>query len=311
MSTYRSSLSAITYLSSRRLVLFLSLLLYPCCIVESSSSECFRDSLNTSIAPTFLCSYQVNVTRLKSCSAHVAETILFPHNSGRPWWRTIGHLYGQQINVSSISVTREGCATNFTFSHSIVTVPAKQSERPVRFKLSYVLLNGVNRYSSGCNFSNNWVIDDPRHVNDTQYNILGWTLGQWDKPIDLLTVTFKTTDSNASLAFADSNVSSAKGPEVSVRRTNVSSSVTFNVLEDTSNVCMLSSGCRNSGSKTRNNGGFILAGESRTSNLVIILLVVGSGIFLLFGVYMCYKSAMDVAKEQDEARSDVNTSHVI
>lgn len=118
-------------------------------------SQCTRQSDDNFSTPNFLCSYQVNVTRMTGCSTQVVESMVFPHNSGSPWWRDVPLLKGQSINATSISVRREGRATNFTFhKDDRITVQSPQNNDPVKFDLSYTIINGVTRYIGGCSFSN-------------------------------------------------------------------------------------------------------------------------------------------------------------
>lgn len=187
------------------------------------------------------------MTRLKGCLTKVVETIVFPHNSGIPWSRDIQYLPGQSVNSTSISVSREGRPTNFTFDNKTrVTVSAQKSDGPVRFDLTYIMINGVTRYTGRCDFSNDGDVDDSGTVKNPEYNLLFWSVGELDKDVDSLTVSFRTENEKAPLRFANLEEHSEVGLAVSTTKRNVSTALRFYALENTTQLCTLDYKCSSS-----------------------------------------------------------------
>lgn len=72
---------------------------------------------------------------------------------------------------------------------------------------------------------------------------MSWSLGDWDKGIDSLTVSFITDNRDAPLRFANGEGGSEHGLELSVVRLNVSSDVSFHVLENSTDICSVQYDC--------------------------------------------------------------------
>lgn len=207
-------------------------------VIKPVHTQCYRRSKDKLSSPQFLCSFEASITRLPGCSTLVVESILFPHISGNPWSREVNKLEDQSINLSSISVTREGRQINFTFDgNNRITVPAEQSDGPVRFELVYTVLNGVTKYIGGCEFTNDGGVDDSGHVDESEFNALYWTLGEWENFVEFLNVTFNTTDENVPLRFANGEGGIESGQQISVVARNVTSAISFTVLEKKSKLC--------------------------------------------------------------------------
>lgn len=174
---------------------------------------------------------------------------MFPHNSGKPWRRDIPYLAGQSVNRTSISLSREGRPTNFTFDNDTrVKVPSKQNDGPVRFDLIYIIINGVMRYTGSCDFLNDGIVNESGIENITEHNLLSWSVGNWDKEVDSLTVSFRTENEKAPLRFADLEEDSQVGLEVSTTINNMSTARRFYVLENSTQLCTLDYKCLSSAS---------------------------------------------------------------
>lgn len=219
--------------------------------------QCPRQSEERNSSATYVCSIRVNVTRLAGCSTHVVESIIFPNSSGIPWQRDLPYLPGQDINGSTVSVNREGRATNFTFdgNNNRITVQSGKNDGPVRFDLNYTIIHGVMRYTGHCNFSNDGGVDDSGDVNETRYNLMFWGVGNnWVEQVDFLTVSFRTDNKSAALRFADAekNESKESGLEIWRERMDVNSTTgNFFALETGINFCVAEYKCFTEAGRSR------------------------------------------------------------
>lgn len=132
-------------------VLILSLLLVLQDAVQPVLCTCRRQTTDTTFPSPFICTYEVTIRRLKDCSTQVIETILFPHTNGNLLWRDVVLFQGQSMNTSSISVKTKGTSVKFIFTeNNRINVPSNQTDHPVEFEFSYIVLNGVRKYTGGC-----------------------------------------------------------------------------------------------------------------------------------------------------------------
>lgn len=231
-----------------RLSCYVLLVLYLWCFTfKSVYAQCTRQAADKLSFPNFLCTYTVNVTRVARCSTKVVESIVFPHSSGNPWRRDIPFLPFQSINSTSISVSRDGRPTNFKFDKWYrVTVPAQQTDEPVRFDLSYSMHNGAMQYGERCNFDNDSDTDNDGFFEDFTYNIFFWSLGHWDQQVDSLTVSFTTKSKTAHLRFPNGENADTSALQISKTVVNVSTDVQFYVLENSTKACAKEYRCENS-----------------------------------------------------------------
>lgn len=234
-------------LTGRRTAQLVSLLFLSCAAVKPVLSQCARQSEDKYSTPKFLSSYQANITRLTGCSTQVVESIEFPHNCGDPWRRDIQVIAGQRVNDTSILMKREGRPMNVTFGENYrIAVPAPQSDEPVRFDLSYTMLDGVTKYPGRCDFGNDDGVDDSGALDYARFNLLAWGLGEWEQEEDSLNVSVDTSNKNACLRFADGDGDNESGLQLSVSNVDVGSPVTFYVLEKNTAACTLPYECSNS-----------------------------------------------------------------
>lgn len=163
-----------------------------------------KTDTNTNFTPQFLCSLQVNITRLPICSTLIVESFIFPHISDKPWSRNVTYFQYEDIDISSISVTSEGLPVDYGFNEeeNIITIFSQERNNSVEFQLSYTALNGASAYLGGCNFTNDDDINDSGVIDRKTFNMFGWSLGNWDMQIDWLSVTFRSSELNGTLMFA-------------------------------------------------------------------------------------------------------------
>lgn len=264
-------------------------------------AECLRKDVDTSVAPSFICQYQVNVTHLSNCTTRVSERIFFPHFCEGSWKRQIKLCSTQQILNDSISVRLKGKPTNFTFSsNNTFIIPSPNSANPVWFRLSYQVRNGVVKHGEGCQANNTSSSESSAKTDGTTLNLIRWTLQDVNKTIDTMSVRFRTKYTNATL-FYDSNgtVAPRNGSDITLRSDNVTvGEMNFDVYENGSLTC-------SANPMDRANQRTLSSGQGRTALVFGITIGAASILMCALAIFCARGSKADYRGDQKADDDDV------
>lgn len=93
---------------------------------------------------------------------------------------------------------------NFDQDDNRITILPEERHSSVEFQLKYMALDGAGAYLGGCNFTNDHDLNDSGAVNRDVFNLFGWSLGDCDFQIELLSVTFLSSEKkqNTNVCFS-------------------------------------------------------------------------------------------------------------
>lgn len=202
---------------------------------SKSTAQCTSHFLFRQSSKTFICRYDVQVTRLSNCSTTIVEKIIFPFgNSTDPWARKIQLYGGQYIEKNSISLEKNGRPSAFSFpagNEDTIHLPMEVRRNPLVFMLRYNIANGVANYRGECGFDNDNGVLDNNDISGGGFNILQWGTDNSSLTIEVLLVSFLSNITNATLMFGRAQHGTLVGQKISVTKVNFSNEITFHVLE--------------------------------------------------------------------------------
>lgn len=205
------------------------------------SAQCTSHFLYRQSSNIVICLYDVEVTRLPNCSTQIAEKIIFPYgNSTDPWARQIQLYDGQSIEKSSISLERNGRPIVFFLAgatEDTIYLELEVRSNPLVFMLRYNIINGVANYRGECGFDNDNDVLDSQEIPSGKFNILQWGTNNSSIIIEVLSVSFLSTEQNATLMFGRGEHGIFTGQKISVTKVNLSNEITFRVLETGTRSC--------------------------------------------------------------------------
>lgn len=227
---------------------------------DAQSFQCQRSTSpkEKEKSPAFLCSVKVIFVRLDDCSARITEEFIFPHTTGRDAFRGIPKWKDLQ-GVSNVTLLRNGehvpvryGVVDHNANEVRVIMPTRRSSSPVKFELSYSLVNAVMRWTRSCDSDEDPLVFDR--------NIMRWRSGKWDKSFDVLKVSFLTNNENATLSPVGASTSENAvvrpgGKEVVFEKRRISRNTEVYVSESGVNLCWMDTLCfsqASSFSKLRN-----------------------------------------------------------
>lgn len=223
------------------------LLLLLLTITTQVRAQCTGSLLDYQSSRTIVCLYEVKVTRLYNCSTHIVEKIIFPYgNTTEPWARQIQLFNRQSITPSSLSLEKHGRTTAVSVvgaKEDTILLPLEVSRQPLVFILTYIITNGVTNYIGECNFDNDTETFDSQDVPKTKLNILQWGTNNSSIIVEVLSVSFSTTDKNAKLMFGRAEHGTFTGQNVSFTKVNLLKEITLHVLETGTESCSVDWGC--------------------------------------------------------------------
>lgn len=259
------------------------MLLWFIAVTQVAVSQSVRQSQDKLSEPQFLSSYHANITRLSACSTEVVEAIVFPHTSGIPWTRQVPVLEGQTIRATSVTVKQSGIRKNFSLSSdNHITFQTPQTKKAVEFELSYIIENEVVGYTRSCYRTTDSADFNVGRVPNAKYVLLSWSLGKWEKKVNVMNVTFRTMNENAQLRFANSENRGEPQTELKVSKLDVRSPILFHVLEI---------------SIARNMSDRQLE-DFNLSSSVGGVLIIGSIAFFFVSIFVCARACSDTSRAE-------------
>lgn len=237
-------------IGSLQLYKMIKLVLALLLVAHTSDAQSFQCQRSTSSkqkqkSPPFLCSVTVLFVRLNNCSARITEEFVFPHTTGRDAFRDIPQWKSLQ-GVSNVTLLRNGEQLPVRYgivdnnaNEVRVMLPTQKDSSPVKFELSYNLMNAVMRWTQSCT-------SDEEAVGDR--NIMRWRSGKWDKTFDVLKISFLTNNENATLSpvggsTMENAVVRPGGKEVVFEKRSISKNIEVYVTETGVNMCWIDTIC--------------------------------------------------------------------